>query len=35
LLGIEILMEKYPPTASLIGYPNVAILHSTFLASQR
>ena len=35
LLGIEILMEKYPPTASLSGYPNIALLHSAFLASQR
>jgi len=35
LLGIEILMEIYPPTASLSGYLNVAILHFTFLASQR
>ena len=35
LLGIEILMKKYPPTISLSGYPNLAILHSAFLASQR
>jgi hypothetical protein len=33
LLEIEILIEKYPPTASLNGYSNVAILHSVFLAS--
>ena len=35
LLGIEILMKKYPPTVSLSGYPNLVILHSVFLASQR
>jgi hypothetical protein len=35
LLGIEILMKKYPPTAFPSGYPNVAILHSVFIASQR
>jgi len=31
---IEILTEKYPPTASLSGYPNVAIIYSVFLASK-
>jgi hypothetical protein len=35
LLEIEILMEKYSPTAYLSGYPNRAILYSGFLASQR
>ena len=35
LLEIEILIEKYTPTASLSGYPNVAILYFSFLASQR
>ena len=25
--------EKYHPTSSLIGYPNIAILYSEFLAS--
>ena len=35
LLGIKILIEKYPPTASLSGYPNVDILHSLFLTIQR
>ena len=35
LLGIEILIEKYPPTASLSGYSNVAILYCSFLASPR
>jgi hypothetical protein len=34
LLEIEILMEKYPSTTSLTGYPNAAILHSAFLGSQ-
>jgi hypothetical protein len=29
-LGIENLMEMYPPTASLNGYPNIAILYSDF-----
>ena len=33
LLGIEILMEKYPTTVSLSGYPNVAIPCSVFLAN--
>ncbi|KAG2555394.1 hypothetical protein PVAP13_9KG557001 [Panicum virgatum] len=32
---VKIWIKKYPPTASLSGYPNVDILHSTFLASQR
>jgi hypothetical protein len=27
-------VKKYPLTASLIGYPNIAIFHSGFLASQ-
>jgi len=30
LLEIEILIEKYSPTASLSGYPNVAIIHFLF-----
>jgi hypothetical protein len=29
---IGILVEKYPPTTFLSGYPNVAILHFAFLA---
>ena len=35
LLGIEILVKNYPRTASTIGYLNVYILYSEFLASQR
>jgi hypothetical protein len=35
LLGIEILMEKYPSTDFLGGYLNVTILHSAFLANQK
>jgi len=35
LLGINTFVKKHDPTASLIGYPNTAILCSIFLASQR
>ena len=28
-------MEKKPPKVSLSGYPNIAIIYSGFLASQR
>jgi hypothetical protein len=35
LLEIEILIEKYLPTASLSDYLNAVLLHSVFLASQR
>jgi hypothetical protein len=34
LLEIEILMEKYTPTASLSGYPNVATFISYFSLSK-
>jgi len=30
LLGIEILIEKYPPRALLSGYSNIAIIYSDF-----
>jgi hypothetical protein len=35
MTGIEFLLKKHPPTASSIGYPNIDILYSEFLASQR
>jgi hypothetical protein len=35
MLGIEILVKNYPSTASLNGYPNIAIFYSGFFASQK
>jgi hypothetical protein len=35
MLGIEILVKNYTPTALLNGYPNIAILYSGFFASQK
>jgi len=36
MLGIEILVKNYPPTASLNGYPNITIFYSVFsLAKNR
>jgi hypothetical protein len=36
ILGIEILDKKnYPPTASSIGYLNIDLLYSGFIASKR
>jgi hypothetical protein len=34
LLGIEILIKKYLPTYSSIGYPNIAIFYSRFLLTK-
>jgi len=34
MLGIAILVKNYPPTASLNGHPNIAIVYSGFFASQ-
>jgi hypothetical protein len=34
-LGIEILFKKLPPTASSVGYLNIDLLYSGFVASQR
>ena len=33
LLEMEILIEKYPPRASLSGYPNIAIIYFRLLTS--
>jgi hypothetical protein len=35
VIGIESLIEKYTPTASLISYLNIALLYSGILASQK
>jgi hypothetical protein len=35
LLGIEILVKNYHPTASPNGHPNIAIFYFGFFASQK
>ena len=35
VLGIEILVKIYPPTARVNGYVNIALFYSGFFASQK
>jgi hypothetical protein len=35
MLGIDILVKNYFPTASLNGYPNLVILYSGFHVGQK
>jgi hypothetical protein len=35
MIGIDVLVKNYLPTAFLNGHPNIAIFYSGFFASQK